>query len=190
MTNNTKNIKEVLSEPVVVPVEAYISEDYAKAEKDKLWRKVWLQAGREEEIPEVGNFITYEILDDSVILVRTPEGIQAYHNVCPHRGRRLIDVPEGARNAHGTRTQFFCGYHGWKFGLNGDNTHIPHQEDWQGSLTSGCRNLAPVKMETSPTASAVQLYQPGLHPRTAGNWRWRGARLCSKLWLQHQYIPT
>lgn len=148
MTNNTKNIKEVLSEPVVVPVEAYISEDYAKAEKDKLWRKVWLQAGREEEIPEVGNFITYEILDDSVILVRTPEGIQAYHNVCPHRGRRLIDVPEGARNAHGTRTQFFCGYHGWKFGLNGDNTHIPHQEDWQGSLTSGCRNLAPVKMET------------------------------------------
>lgn len=148
MTNNTKNIKEVLSEPVLVPVEAYISPDYVKAERDKLWRKVWLQAGRIEEIPEIGNFITFDILDDSVILVRAPEGIKAFHNVCPHRGRRLVDVPAGARNAQGTRSQFFCGYHGWKFGLNGDNTHIPHQEDWQGALTSGCKNLAPVRMDT------------------------------------------
>ena len=45
---------EVLSEPVTIGVEAYISEDYARAERDKLWRKVWQQVGRLEEIPEVG----------------------------------------------------------------------------------------------------------------------------------------
>ena len=52
-------------------VEAYISEDYARAERDRLWRKVWQQAGRVEEIPEVGNYITYDILDDSILIVRT-----------------------------------------------------------------------------------------------------------------------
>ena len=51
-------------------VEPYISEEYARAERDKLWRKVWLQVGRVEEIPEVGNYITYQILDDSILLVR------------------------------------------------------------------------------------------------------------------------
>ena len=54
MTNKITNIKEVLSEPVTIPVEAYISETYARAERDKLWRKVWLQAGRIEEIPAIG----------------------------------------------------------------------------------------------------------------------------------------
>ena len=43
-----------------IPVEAYISSDYARAERDRLWRKVWLQAGRVEDVPEIGNYITYE----------------------------------------------------------------------------------------------------------------------------------
>jgi hypothetical protein len=83
-----------MSEPLTVGAEAYISEEYARAERDRLWRKVWQQVGRVEEIPEVGNFLTYEILDDSIIVVRTaPDRIAAYHNVCPHRGRRLVDTP-------------------------------------------------------------------------------------------------
>ena len=75
-------------------VEAYISEDYARAERDKLWRKCWLQAGRVEDIPEVGNYINYDILDDSVLIVRTAsDRIKAFANVCTHRGRRLVDTP-------------------------------------------------------------------------------------------------
>ena len=56
---------------MTIGVDAYISEDYARAERDKLWRKVWQQVGRVEEIPEVGNYLTYDILDDSIIVVRT-----------------------------------------------------------------------------------------------------------------------
>ena len=102
-------------EPVVIPVEAYISEDYARAERDKLWRKCWLQAGRVEDLPEVGSYITYEILDDSVLIVRVAEGeaangaegkIKAYRNVCTHRGRRLVDTPKGERNANGRSNNF------------------------------------------------------------------------------------
>ena len=89
-------------EPVLCPVEAYVSEEYARAERDKLWRKVWQEAGRVEDISNVGDYITYDILDDSILIVRTaPDQIRAYHNVCQHRGRRLVDTPAGAHSARG-----------------------------------------------------------------------------------------
>lgn len=140
---------EELTEAATIPVEAYISPDYARAESDKLWRKVWQVAGRMEEIPKVGDFISYEIMTDSVIVIRTAaDQIRAFHNVCPHRGRRLIDVPKGARNAQGSRNQFICGFHGWRFNLDGDNTHIFHKEDWNGALTDDCTGLQKVTVDT------------------------------------------
>ena len=87
---------EDLEEPVTYPVEAFVSPEYARAEADRLWAKVWQHAGRVEEIPQVGDYITYEIGEDSILIVRTaPDTIKAYHNVCPHRGRRLIDTSAG-----------------------------------------------------------------------------------------------
>ena len=64
--------------PVTIGVEAYTSPEYARAERDKLWRKVWQQVGRVEELPEVGSYLTYDILDDSIIVVRTgPRRVQS-----------------------------------------------------------------------------------------------------------------
>ncbi|QIG80805.1 aromatic ring-hydroxylating oxygenase subunit alpha [Stakelama tenebrarum] len=141
---------EQLERPVVIPPEAYISKDYAAAEQEKLWRKVWLQAGRIEDIPETGDFITYDIGPDSVIIVRTGEDqISAYHNVCPHRGRRLVDTPAGKRNARGNnRKNFICGYHGWTFGLDGKNAYIDQEADWQGCLEGGKSDLGSVKVDS------------------------------------------
>ncbi|MGN6358049.1 MAG: aromatic ring-hydroxylating oxygenase subunit alpha [Novosphingobium sp.] len=140
---------EGLEQPLVIGAEAYVSPDYARAEQDRLWRKVWLQAGRIEDIPEVGDFVTFDILTDSVVIVRTgADEIAAYHNVCPHRGRRLVDVPPGQRNARGSRRNFICGYHGWTFGLDGANTYVEHQDDWQGSLCGGRADLGRVRVDT------------------------------------------
>src|ERR1700740_1028292 len=61
---------EELVDAVIIGPEAYISEDYARAERDKLWRKVWQQVGRVEEIPEVGNYLTYDIAGGSILVVR------------------------------------------------------------------------------------------------------------------------
>lgn len=139
---------EGLDRPVVIGPEAYVSPGYAHAERDCLWRKVWLQAGRIEDIPEVGDFVTFDILADSIIVVRTgADEIAAYHNVCPHRGRRLVDVPAGMRNARGSRKNFICGYHGWTFGLDGGNTYVEHREDWQGSLCADRADLGRVKLD-------------------------------------------
>ncbi|CAN7400323.1 aromatic ring-hydroxylating dioxygenase subunit alpha [Phenylobacterium sp. LjRoot219] len=140
---------EDLNEPVTIPVEAYVSEDYVRLERDKLWRKTWLQACRLEEIPEVGNFITYDILDDSILIVRQGEDkIGAFYNVCSHRGRRLVDTPPGAKNAKGDKTHFVCGFHGWTYDLQGKCTYILEKEDWQGKLTEDRTRLGPVQVDT------------------------------------------
>ncbi|MET0179611.1 MAG: aromatic ring-hydroxylating dioxygenase subunit alpha, partial [Novosphingobium sp.] len=138
-----------LERPVTIGPEAYTSKAYAAAERDRLWRKVWLQAGRVEDIPAVGDFLTFAILDDSVIIVRTgPDELRAYHNVCPHRGRRLIDTPAGMRNARGSKGGFVCGYHGWSFDLAGRNTYIDHRGDWQACLTAERTSLGTVAVDT------------------------------------------
>ncbi len=140
---------EDLVEPVTIGVEAYTSEDYVRAERDKLWRKVWQQVGRIEEIPEVGNFLTYDILDDSILVVRTaPDTIKAYYNVCSHRGRRLVDTPPGSKNAKGEKVRFVCGFHGWTYDLEGRCTHVLEKDDWKGALTEARTRLGEVKVDT------------------------------------------
>jgi phenylpropionate dioxygenase-like ring-hydroxylating dioxygenase large terminal subunit len=140
---------EELVEPVTIGTEAYLSEDYARAERDKLWRKVWQQAGRLEDIPEVGDFITFDILDDSILVVReSADSIKAFYNVCTHRGRRLVDTPAGKRNARGKKTNFICGFHGWTFNHQGKCTFIQHQDDWQGALSDDRTRLGEVKVDT------------------------------------------
>jgi nitrite reductase/ring-hydroxylating ferredoxin subunit len=140
---------DALVDPVTIGVEAYVSEAYARAERDKLWRKVWLQAGRLEDIPDAGDFITYEILDDSVLITRSaPDKINAVYNVCSHRGRRLVDTPAGQRNARGKRKSFVCGFHGWRYDNEGKCTLVPQQEAWKGVLTEARTRLGPVKVDT------------------------------------------
>jgi len=140
-----------LEDAVRFGVEAYISEDYARAERDRLWRKIWQQVGRVEDVPEVGDYLTYDILDDSLLVVRTaPDEIRAYHNVCTHRGRRLVDVPDGARyvRGHADGRHFTCAYHGWTYDLKGRNTHALHVDDWKGALADSCRGLKTVACDT------------------------------------------
>ncbi|HMI94359.1 MAG TPA: aromatic ring-hydroxylating dioxygenase subunit alpha [Polyangiales bacterium] len=146
--NETLNIQvEELSEPLKLSLEPYISEEYARAEGDKLWAKVWQHVGRVEEIPNVGDFISYEIGADSILVVRAaPDTIKAYHNVCSHRGRRLVEKAPGDHNASGKRKLFVCGYHGWRYDLDGKCQHVLDRPDWKGSLTDACTRLSEVQV--------------------------------------------
>jgi len=194
--NETVELEKQTAAPDELPpamthgVEAYVSEEYARAERDKLWRKVWLQVGRMEEIPEVGNYLTYQILDDSILIVRSaPDTIKAYYNVCSHRGRRLIDTPSGAHHAHGKQLKFVCGFHAWTYNLDGQCTYIMDKENWQGALTEERTRLGKVKLDTwggwiwinlDPAAEPLRDYlQPAasmLEPFELHNMRFRWRR--------------
>ena len=140
--NDVSGRAEAGVEPVLIPTEAYTSEAYARAENEKLWGKVWQVACRVEEIPKAGDYVTYDILDESIIVVRSgKDRIQAFYNVCQHRGRRLT---EGC----GHTGQFICRFHGWRWDLTGGNTFVLDREDWGEALTEENLRLKPVKAET------------------------------------------
>jgi len=126
----------------VINKENYVSAEFLRREKEKLWPKVWQVACRLEEIPKVGDFVTYEVADESLIVVRTTENlVKAYHNVCPHRGRQLT---EGC----GRASQFRCRYHGWTFDLDGNNVLVQDREDYGDCLKLEDLHLVEVKLDT------------------------------------------
>jgi phenylpropionate dioxygenase-like ring-hydroxylating dioxygenase large terminal subunit len=128
--------------PTTFGAEAFISESYARAEPERLWRKVWQVACRVEEIPEVGDYVTYDIVDDTILVVRSAPGeISAFYNVCAHRGKRLA---EGCGHA----TQFRCSYHAWRYNLRGENIFVLDKDDWGGALKQGRLDLPAVKADT------------------------------------------
>ena len=76
-------------------------------------------ACREEQIPEVGDSVVYELADTSLIVVRTaPDEIRAYHNSCLHRGTQL-------RTSSGKVKNFRCPYHGFTWNIDGTLHEIP-----------------------------------------------------------------
>jgi phenylpropionate dioxygenase-like ring-hydroxylating dioxygenase large terminal subunit len=148
MTNITP---QMLDDEVAVTygTEAFLSSDYARAEKEKLWPRVWQMAGREEDIPNVGDYFTYDICDDSIIIIRTAaDTIKAFYNVCAHRGRQLIDVPDRQNGVRGNTPRFRCIFHGWTYDLDGKNSFILDKDDWHGALNPECTSLTPVRVDT------------------------------------------
>ncbi|MDQ1432386.1 MAG: hypothetical protein QOF40_2988, partial [Actinomycetota bacterium] len=75
-----------------VPKERYFDPDFYAMETELLWPRVWQMACRLEEIPKPGDFVEYEILDQSIVVLRTgvPGGanteVRAFQNACRHRG--------------------------------------------------------------------------------------------------------
>jgi phenylpropionate dioxygenase-like ring-hydroxylating dioxygenase large terminal subunit len=119
------------------------------AERDKLWPKVWQHAGRVEEIPNVGDFITYNVGRESIIVLRAAKDkIKAFYNVCSHRARQLVDTPPDKHSASGFRSGFTCGFHGWRYDLNGKCTFSLDETDWKGALNEERTKLTEVKVDT------------------------------------------
>lgn len=102
-----------------VPRQRYISRAYHRSEVERLWRRVWQFACREEHLPDVGDHIVYEIAELSFIVIRVADGsIKAYPNACLHRGRRLKDHD-------GHCSEIRCSFHGFAWALDGALSDVP-----------------------------------------------------------------
>jgi phenylpropionate dioxygenase-like ring-hydroxylating dioxygenase large terminal subunit len=119
-----------------VPKDHYLSREFLRLEKERLWPKVWQVACREEELPRVGSFIAYDIMDESIVVVRTSATeLKAFYNVCQHRGRRLV---EGS----GQINHFHCRFHGWQYRLDGSVSRVLDRQDWDGCPDVSDRDLS------------------------------------------------
>lgn len=126
---------------IEVPREIFFSKDYHDLEVEKLWKKTWQCACREEDIPGVGDYIVYDIAELSVLVVRSsPSKIQAFYNSCLHRGTQL--KVEGGKSA-----TLQCPFHGWTWNIDGTLAHIPCKWDFE-HLNDEYLRLPEVKLAT------------------------------------------
>ena len=97
-----------------LPGEFYSSEVVYRAEIERIWRRGWLFAGHACEIPNPGDYFTFAVEADSLIVIRGDEGeIHALWNVCRHRGTQLCSEPSGRVG------RLVCPYHQWTYARDG-----------------------------------------------------------------------
>lgn len=126
--------------PVEIEVSRYYSRDFHELEVQRLWRRVWQLACHEDDIPNVGDAIPYEIASLSFIVVRTgSDAFAAYPNACRHRGRRLLDCQK-----HGLGL-FRCPFHGWSWKLDGTLAEVPCHWDFP-EVTAESHSLPKVQV--------------------------------------------
>jgi len=127
-----------------IPVEPYISPAYFQKEKEKIFKRAWINVGRiDAHIPNPGDYMVRELdfLGAPVLMVHGRDGIiRTFYNVCTHRGN---SVASGSGNA---RSAFVCGFHGWAFGLDGTLKTVPSEEQFPG-LDRSQYGLKPITTE-------------------------------------------
>jgi phenylpropionate dioxygenase-like ring-hydroxylating dioxygenase large terminal subunit len=164
-----------------IDIEPYVSEEFAQAEREKLWPNVWLFAAREDELPDTGDTVVFEINEKSFLITRQADGsVRAFYNVCLHRGRKL-------RTENGNTTQFRCPFHGFTWKTDGGLKEIPcdwdfkHLEDkdlslpearvelWQGFvMITENPDLPDFKTWLGPAAAHYDRYN--MEDRYTGMW--------------------
>ena len=99
----------------------YRSPEIYQLEFRRVLSPQWLYVAHESELPEVGDFVTYDIAEDSIIVVRGLDGeVRAFFNVCRHRGSQICQEKSG-----NTR-RFVCPYHAWGYDLDGKLVSARH----------------------------------------------------------------
>ncbi|HET9530425.1 MAG TPA: aromatic ring-hydroxylating dioxygenase subunit alpha [Blastocatellia bacterium] len=118
-----------------IPIEPYISQKQFEREMKRIYRRTWLNVGREDQIPDPGNFFVKDIdaINSSILVVRGRDGvIRAFHNMCSHRSNKV------ARQSCGSARSFVCGFHGWAYDLSGELVHVPDEGEFFGLDKKEC----------------------------------------------------
>jgi carnitine monooxygenase subunit len=110
-------------------------------ERSRIFFRSWHLVAHVNQLRSPGDFVTYDILDQSVIVTKSKEGgIRAFHNVCQHRGNRLVDAPRGNVPA------ITCGYHAWTYTMDGRLRGAPRTE-CLANFDKSRHGLKPVRVE-------------------------------------------
>ncbi len=138
-----------VDDPERIPAKRYYDEEFYKLELEHVWPHTWQMATRLDRIPEVGDWVEYQNVGQSVIIVRTEGGVKAFFNACRHRG---VPIAGGKGNDHGNckSSGFVCPFHGWRFNMDGENTLVYGKHLFsERQLDPDDINLIPCRVETA-----------------------------------------
>jgi phenylpropionate dioxygenase-like ring-hydroxylating dioxygenase large terminal subunit len=126
-----------------IPKQRYTSRAFAQLEWERMWTKVWLLAGRASDAPQPGDYFSFEIGPESVLVVRQRDGsLAARYNVCLHRGNRLREP------GRGHASEFRCLFHGWQYDLDGRLLRALDPHCFPQGLPAERLSLRPLRCET------------------------------------------
>ena len=135
MSKNLKNLDlsevldikkiEAVNKPIEkahgLPNECYTSEKYLMIERERVFQDKWTVIGIGSSVPNPGDALPYNLLGIPLIILRDKERkIRVFHNVCSHRGHKLLDKPCSLKNL------LRCPYHSWSYDLEGKLVATPH----------------------------------------------------------------
>lgn len=119
-----------------LPQSYYVSEARFQEDLNFFLEDQWHLVDHESSIPNAGDYLLFDIADESVIVVRNREGqIRAHHNVCRHRGSIICDQPKGSVKL------LTCPYHAWAYDLDGNlrnNRDMPEDFEKAGNGLIPC----------------------------------------------------
>jgi Rieske 2Fe-2S family protein len=118
----------------------YTSREVFEADLRLIFGRHWIYVGVEPEIAHAGDVMTVQVGGASVLIVRDDdERIHAFHNVCRHRGARLV------QSAHANVGNLVCPYHAWTYGLDGKLLFANHMGS---GFDKTCHGLKPVHVRS------------------------------------------
>jgi fatty-acyl-CoA synthase len=130
---------EELVQPTRLHASLYTSQQIFQLELERIWRRCWIYVCHDSEIEEPGSYVTRQVGDQPVILVRDREGeLHALFNRCAHRGATVCQEQSGRSSS------FRCAYHGWAYKLDGQLIGAPYQEGYGPDFDKSKHGLARV----------------------------------------------
>jgi len=111
-----------------VSAEPCISPEYFELERERVFRRVWLNVGRVEDIPGPGDYLVRDLTacNASILIVRGKDGvIRGFHNVCSHRGNKVVWSEKGTCPG-----MLSCGFHSWTYNTKGELTWVSDEENF------------------------------------------------------------
>ncbi|MEM7538386.1 MAG: aromatic ring-hydroxylating dioxygenase subunit alpha [Chloroflexota bacterium] len=113
-----------LEEAYTLPSRYFYEPAIMEDEKWAIFYKSWRLVAHVSEVVQPRQFVTCEIFDQSILIVRGDDNtLRAFHNVCQHRGNKLVTDPRGQSSR-----SFVCSYHAWSYGTDGSLLGAPRTE--------------------------------------------------------------
>ena len=114
-------VKKPISKAQGLPNECYTNKEYTLIERKKLFEDKWTVIGAASSLPKAGDVKPFDLLGLPLLIVRNKKNkIKVFHNVCSHRGVKLVDKPGNIRNV------IRCPYHSWSYTADGELVATPH----------------------------------------------------------------
>ena len=144
-----------------LPGWCYHSAALLELEKENLFKTHWQIACHVSDLPNIGSFQTFDLCGERALILRDPEGeVRAFHNICRHRGSRLVAQDQGeCPNA------LICPFHGWVYNLDGTLRGAARPESYP-AMDKHDFALRPIEMEIWHGFVFVR-FRPGPQPSVA-----------------------